>query len=212
VRRDVFIEIVSRQIHGGFASDDTSITNNLINTLIEPAIGVAVQKCYGDNLAIEGVGYVNNSFYTTFKSLAITSDGNFIWKVTLPEIPMGLGSIDGVSRFVIKDNLSPQTSYPIVLMSESQVSIHKGMRPIPNKVIGWPEGKFLYIISTLLLNQYTGQATIISGGDSTILTGELNVPANYLPIMQDWIFNQLVKEKSQPKDVTNDGQDATVFQ
>lgn len=212
MRRDVFIEIVSRQIHGGFASDDTSITNNLINTLIEPAIGVAAKACYDGNIQIEGVGYVNNGFYTTFKNLSITSDGNFIWKVTLPEIPMGLGAIDGISRFVIKDDVSPQTSYPVVLMTEAQVSIYKGMRPIPNKVLGWPEGEFLYIISTLLLSTYTGQATMISGGDPTDLDSELNVPANYLPIMQTWIFNELMKEKSQPVDVTNNGSDATVFQ
>ncbi len=211
MRRDYFIEMVSRQIHGGFASDDTTITTNLINTYIEPAIGIAAQKCYGDNLAMDGVGYVNNSFYITFKNLAITSDGNFLWKTTLPELPMGLGAVDGISRFVIKDDSSPQISYPVLLLSENQVSISRGMRPIPNKVIGYPEGKYLYIISTLLLNVFTGQVTMISGGDPTDLDSELNVPANYLPIMQDWIFNQLMKEKSVPVDVVNDGQDATVF-
>jgi hypothetical protein len=203
--------MVSRQIHGGFASDDTTITTNLINTYIEPAIGIAAQKCYGDNLAMDGVGFVNNSFYITFKSLPITPDGQFLWKTTLPEIPMGLGAVDGVSRFVIKDDSSPQVSYPVLLLSENQVSIQRGMRPIPNKVIGYPEGNLLYIISTLLLNQFTGQVTMISGGDKTDLDSELNVPANYLPIMQDWIFSQLMKEKSVPVDVVNDGQDATVF-
>jgi len=211
MRRDVFIEICSRQIHGGFYSDDTTITNNLINALIEEAIGIAAQKCYGDNLAMEGVGFVNNSFYITFKGLSISSDGNFLWKMSLPTIPIGLGAVDGISRCVIKDDSSQQTSYPVLLLSENQVSIAKGMRPIPNKVIGYPESGFLYVISTLLLNQYTAQVTMISGGDPTDLDSELNVPANYLPIMQDWIFQQLMKEKSQPVDVVNDGSDATVF-
>ncbi len=212
MKRNAFIELISRQIHGSFAPDDTVITNNYINTLLEPAIGVAVQKCYSDNLSIDDVGYVNNSFYITFKNLSISSDGNFVWKVTLPDLPMGLGAIDGISRFVIKDDVSPQTSYPVVLMTEAQVSIYKGMRTIPNKVLGWPEGEFLYILSTLLLNQFTGQVTMISGGDSTDLGSELNVPANYLPIMQDWIIKQLMILKSQPVDVVNDGSSATVVQ
>lgn len=210
MRRDVFIEIVSRKIHGGFPSDDTQITNNLINTWIEPAIGVAVQKCNTDNLQMDGVAFVNNGFYTTFKNLSITSDGNLTWKVELPEIPQGLGAVDGISRFVIKDNESPQTSYPVLLMSESQVSIYRGMRNIPNKVLGYPEGKFVYILSTLLLNQYTGQVTMISGGDKTDLDSELNVPANYLPIMIDWISAKLMEERLTPTDRSNDGNDSIV--
>lgn len=211
MRRDYFIEMVSRKIHGGFASDDSQITTNLINTWIEPAIGIAAQKCYGDNLQIDGIGYVNSSFYITFKGLTISADGNFMWKVSLPELPMGLGAIDGISRFVIKDNTSPQTSYPVVLLNQNQVSIHKGMRLIPNKVIGWPEGAFLYIMSTFELYPFTGQVTMISGGDKTDLDSELNVPANYLPIMIDWISAKLMEERLVPKDTTNDGQDAVNF-
>src|SRR6185503_6202667 len=172
MRRDFFIETISRQIHGGFASDDTPITNNYINTLIEPAIGIAAKTCYDGNYQMDGVGYVNNGFYITFKNLSITQDGNFLWKTELPEIPQGLGAVDGISRFVIKDDSSPQISYPVLLLSENQVSIQRGMRPIPNKVIGYPEGKLLYIESTLLLSAFTGQVTMISGGDKTDFDSE----------------------------------------
>jgi hypothetical protein len=210
MRRDVFIELVSRKIHGGFASDDSQITNNLINTYIEPAIGIAAQKCYGDNLQIDGIGYVNSSFYITFKNISIRSNGNLSWKVELPELPMGLGAIDGISRLTIKDNTSQQTTFPVVLMNQSQASIYEGMRDIPNKVLGFPEGKFVIIKSTMMLNQYTAQCTMISGGDATDLDSELNVPANYLPIMTDWIFNQLMQEKTVPQDRSNDGNDSIV--
>lgn len=211
MRRDVFIEVIRRQIYSGFPSDDATITINLVNTYIEPAVGVAAQSCYDKNYQVEGVGYVNNSFYTTFKNLTITSEGNFIWKVELPEIPQGLGAVDGITRFVIKDNSSPQVSYPVLLLSENQVSIQRGMRNIPNKVIGWPEGKNLYIESTLGLNVFTGQVTMISGGDKTDLDSELNVPPNYLPVMQDWIIKQLTIEKMMPEDNVNDGVDAVNF-
>lgn len=211
MKRSFFIELVSREIHSGFASDDSDITNNLINTYIEPAIGIAAQTCYLDNYKMDGCGYVNGSFFSTFKNLTISSDGNFVWKVELPELPMGLGAMDGISRFVVKDNESPQTSYPIVLMTQGQVSIHKGMRPIPNKVLGYPEGKYMYLISTLVLSEYTGQVTMVSGGDKNDLDSELNVPPNYLPIMQEWIVEQLLKERATPKDTTNDGVDTIEY-
>jgi len=212
MRRDVFIELVRRQIHNGFPSDDSEITINLVNTYIEAAIGVAAKACYDGNLQVDGIGYVNNGFYTTYTGLAITSSGNFLWRTELPELPQGLGAVEGISRFVIKDNSSPQLSYPIVLLSENQVGIQRGMRDIPNKVIGYQEGKYLYILSTMQLSVFTGQVTMISGGDKTDLDSELNVPPTYLPIMQDWIYNQLVKEKIQPRDVVNDGQPGTNFQ
>lgn len=211
MRRDVFIEAIRRQIYNGFPSDDATITINLVNTYIEPAIGIAAQTCYDKNIQVEGVGFVNNSFCTTFKNLTITSDGNFLWKVELPDIPVGLGAVDGISRFVIKDDSSPQVSYPVVLLSENQVSIHRGMRNIPNKILGYPEGKYVYIMSTLMLNQFTGQATMVSGGDKTDLDSELNVPSNYLPIMQDWIVKQLMLERNIPVDAQNDGLDGVNF-
>lgn len=207
MRRDIFIEQLRRQIYSGFPSDDADITINLVNVLIEPAIGIAAQACYDKNVAIEGVGFVNNGFYTTFKGLTITQDGNFLWKTELPEIPQGLGAVDGISRFVVKDNSTPQISYPVLLLSENQVSIERGMRSIPNKVIGYPEGKYLYIESTLILSVFTGQITMISGGDKTDLISELNVPPNYLPIMQEWIIKQLMSERLAPKDLSNDGTD-----
>ncbi len=211
MRRDYFIELVQRKIHGGFPSDDSQITTNLVNTWVEPAIGIAAQKCYGDNYQMDGIACVNSSFYITFKALSIEPEGNFIWKVELPELPMGLGAIEGISRVVIKDNTSPQTSFPVVLLNQNQVSIYKGMRLIPNKMIGWPEGKFLYMMSTLELYPFTTQVTMISGGDATDLDSELNVPANYIPIMIDWISAKLMEERLAPKDTTNDGQDAVNF-
>lgn len=211
MRRDIFIEVIRRQIYAGFPSDDATITTNLVNTYIEPAIGIAAKSCYDGNLQIDGIGYVNNGFYTTYTSLPITSSGNFLWRTELPELPHGLRASDGISRFVIKDDSSPQISYPIVLLSENQVGIQRGMRNIPNKVIGYQEGKFLYILSTMQLSVFTGQVTMISGGDKTDLDSELNVPPTYLPIMQEWILKQLMIEKMTPKDVVNDGSDAVNF-
>lgn len=206
--RRFFIERTLRQIYGGQPSDDSTITVNLVNSWLEDATAIAAKANYKDNIAIDGISYVNNSFYTRFKNLAIESDEQFLWKVTLPQIPVGIGNTDGISTIQIKDNSTPQTSYPVILISENQRSYHRGMREIPNKIIGYPEGEFIFLESTLILNSYTAYVTMISGGDSTNLDSTLNIPADYFPPMVEYIKQQLMFERGVPVDSSNDGLDA----
>ena len=81
------------------------------------------------------------------------------------------------------------------------------MRPIPNKVLYYYEWIFAYAVSTLLLNQYTANVVLVSGGDSTDLDSILNVPSDYFPVMVEYIKAQLLFERMQPVDVHNDGSD-----
>lgn len=205
--RRQFIERVLRQIYGGPVSDDSTITVNLVNLWLQDAIGLAAKANYKDNLAIDSINYINNSFYTTFKNLAISTNEQFLWRISLPQIPLGIGNTDGISTIQIKDNSSPQISYPVVLMSQNQRSFHQGMRQIPNRITGYSEGEFIYLESTLILNLYTGYVTMISGGDSTNLDSTLNVPADYYSVMVEYLKQQLMFERGVPTDTVNDGQD-----
>lgn len=206
--RRAYLERILRLIYGDQPSDDSNITVNLVNNWLSDAVAIAAKQNYKENIAIEGISYVNNSFYTIFKSLAIEVDEQFVWKITLPQIPVGLGSVDGISTVQIKDNSSPQISYPVVLMSQNERSFHRGMRTIPNKVLGYPQGEFVYIESTLILNQFTAQVTMVSGGDSTDLDSTLNVPPDYFDTMTNYIKQQLMFQRMAPVDTVNDGTDA----
>jgi len=202
-----FIERALRQIYGDFPSDDASISYNLVNSWLNDGIALAAKANYKDNITIDGIESVNNSFYTTFKNLAISSDGNLLWKITLPQLPIGIGSTEGISTVQIKDNATPQTSYPIILLSENQRSFARGMRSIPNKLQGYPEGGFVFIESTLILSNYTANVTMISGGDASDLSSTLNVPQDYWQVMVEYIKQQLQFERMQPVDLSNDGTD-----
>lgn len=208
MNRAVFIERALRQIYGGFPTDDSTITTNLVNTWLEDAAAVAAKQNYKDNLTIDGINYVNNSFYTTFKGLSVTKDENFLWKIELPSIPLGIGTSEGISTLVFKDPSNNQISYPGVWLSQNQVSYQRGMRSIPNKVLIYSEGKYVYALSTLALSAFTATATMISAGDSTDLNSELNVPSDYFPVMVEYIKQQLMFERSVPVDGANDGRDA----
>lgn len=208
ISRKAYIEMVRRQIYGDQPSNDANITVNLVNRWLNFAAAAAAKQNSKDNLIIDGINTVNNSFYTTFKTISISQDENFLWKITLPQIPLGIGNIEGVSTVVIKDAATNQISYPVVLMSENQKSFQRGMRAIPNKLLGYPEGKFVYILSTLLLSEYTATVTMVSSGDGTDLTSTVNIPDDYFPFICDWIRGQLMAQRAAPVDATNDGLDA----
>ena len=205
--RNEFIERVSRQVYGGFASDDATITYNLINNWLSDAIGIAAKQCYKEAIQIDGIGYVNNSFYTTFKGLTVSKDENFLWKVTLPQVPVGIGNMEGTEDMVFKDS-SGNISYPVIWLTEHQKAYIRSMRVIPNKIMAYTEGSYAYAKTTIQLSDYTANVTMISGGDSTDLNSILNVPPDYFPVMVEYLQKQLMMERMQPVDSQNDGLDA----
>lgn len=204
--RGQFIEQNLRQLYGQQPSDDASITDLLVNQWINQAVAVAAKTNAKENIQIDGIDYVNNGFYTTFKALAIIQDENFLYKLTLPEIPLGLGRTKSISTIQAKD-ANGNLSLPWIPISEDQKGYYQSMRLIPNKTLYYPEGIFVYAISILPLYTYTGTVSMISGGDSTDLDSVLNVPPEYFPVMTDFIMKQLAFEQSRPQDNANDGQD-----
>ena len=81
------------------------------------------------------------------------------------------------------------------------------MRPIPNKTLYYNEGEFVYVVTSLALNNYTASVTMVSGGNSSDLNSTLNVPSDYLPAMVAYVQQQLNLMKATPKDLANDGSD-----
>lgn len=205
--RRQYIEQVRRMIYGSQPSNDAEITVGLVNQMLDQAIGVAAKTNYTDTLKLEGIAYMNNSFYTTYKSLSVSEDEQFLWKITLPQIPVGIGENDGAENLIFKDSDSRQLSYPVIWITQRQRGFQRGMREIPNKILAYMEGKFVYVQSTLMLSAYMAQVTMVSGGDSTDLDSILNVPPDYFPIMTDFLRQQLMFQRSVPQDVTNDGAD-----
>jgi hypothetical protein len=204
--RGVLIEMIVRDVYGEMPDNDRAITDNLVNTWIEPGIGLAVKQAYKDSIAFDGVSYVNNSFSTQFKGITFSKEADFIWKGELPALPMGLGKTDGINTLRIR-NSNGNISDPLIPLSEQQVGYAQRMRPIPNKSLYWPEGKSFYVMTALQLNEMTANVSMVSAGDPTALDSELNVPADYIPIILDYCTRNLLKERMTQKDITNDKRD-----
>lgn len=202
-----FIERCLRQIYGQQPSDDAAITYNLVNFWLNDAIGLAAKTNWKENYQLEGIGYVNNSFYTKFKAIPVAAEGEpFLWKSTLPEVPLGVGRNMGISTVQYVDSAN-NISRPAVPLSEAERGVLHLVRPIPGKILYYPEGIFCYAITTLQLFTYTATVSMQSGGDSTNLDSVLNVPSDYYPVMTDYIMKMLGLEQSRPQDNSNDGQD-----
>ncbi len=208
MNRRTYIELIRRQIYGSQPSADAEITVGLVNKWLDIAIAAAAQQNYKGNIALEGISYVNNGFYTTFKNIAVTKDENFLWKVALPQIPVGIGENDGVPILVFKDAANNQLSQNVVWLTQNQRSFNSGRRQIPNKLLAYQEADYIYILSTITLSQYTASVTMISGGTSTDLTSTINVPPDYFTVIVDYMKTQLMFQRQMPQDVQNDGLDA----
>lgn len=206
--RKTYIEQIRRLIYGGQPSDDAEITVGLVNVWIEQGIAYASKKNYTDSLQLDGVAYINNSFYSTFKGLTIAKNENNLYRLTLPQIPIGIGNDEGISTLELKDSWSKQISFPIIWLTQNQVAYQRGMRTIPNKLLAYSQGEYVYIITPLDITDYTATVTMVSGGTSTDLNSTLNIPSDYLPIVTDYLKTNLMFARSVPVDNVNDGLDS----
>lgn len=206
MQRQTYIERIRRIIYGGAPSDDAQITIGLVNNILNDAIAAAAAANYNDSVKIQGVESVANSFYTTYSGIAVTAEGNFIFKFELPDIPVGLGTNLGVASVRFSDG--KLLSFDAIPLSINQVAYTRGRRQIPNKIPYWTEGKYGYVESPQYnLTNTTAVVRMISGGDSTDLTSQINVPPDYFPIMDDYIIKKLAIHQAQPQDSQNDGVD-----
>jgi hypothetical protein len=205
--RKIFIERILRQIYNGQPTDDSSITFNQVNQWLNDAIGLVVKKNYTESIQMDGVAYINNSFYSTFTGLTITPEAvdNVTYSVTMPVIPYSLGKNEGIATLqFVGDKKTSQTAIPL---SMNQVAYIEQLRPIQNKILYWNEGNKIFVKSTIPLSNYKATLRLISGGDSTDLTSTLIVPDDYVPMIVEYIKGQLAFERSRPIDQSNDGVD-----
>lgn len=210
--RGAFIESILMQIYGGKITDDAEITDNLVNLYLQEGIAAAAQAAYKSSIQIDGVGYVNNGFYTTFSGLPITQDptDNQCYSFTMPEIPVGISANMGLAE--VRFKAEGFTSLPGIPLSINQWGYFDSMRPIPNKILLMPEGKSVRAKTPLILSNYTATIKMISGGDASNLNSELNVPPDALPIIRDYVVQKLLAQRTIPQDNISDGQDENLKQ
>jgi hypothetical protein len=209
ITRLQLIRRILRQIYGGQPSVDSNITDNFVNHWLHDAFAFAAKKNYTENNALEGVEFVNNSFYTTFSGLTLTTavTEDFCYVFTLPNMPVGVGSNFGIGTVKFMDT-NGNISQDAIPINMNQVGYFRNMKPIPNKILYWSEGNTVFVKSILDLTSDKAIVKMISSGDDTNLNSTINVPEDYFPDIVEYVKKQLSFERQMPRIPTNDGEDA----
>lgn len=203
------IEQILRAVYGDQPRDDSTITPNLVNMYINQALAVAIKNQYKESIQLDGVAYINNSFYSTYNGLQITQHQNLLWKVELPSVPIAIGRNEAVANLRLVDSKGNE-GLDAIPLSINQKGYYYSMRRIPNRLLYYYEGNNAFILSSLLLNQYTANVTIVSGGgsgngSSADLNSELAAPDDMIAFIVEYVVKALLATRQMPQDITNDG-------
>lgn len=203
--RKVLIEQIRRIFYGGIPNDDANLSEKEVNVYLNEAIAYMAKVNYTDAIKLDGIETVADSFYATFKNLAITKDNDTgYYSLDLPQVPLGLSRGYGISTVIFPTSTGLAKS-PIPISVRELEYIDQLKQP-PSKIFYWPEGKKLWFKSYTNL---VGKFAIIRmvSTENSDLDAEINVPQEYVTDIINLVLNQLKIRKGTPEDNTNDGVD-----
>lgn len=203
--RFFLVRRIIRTVFGSEPIQDSNITDNLVNALINDAIGIAIKQNWKESVTLDGIEYVNDSFIYTYKGLSISKDENFVYSITMPFLPIALGSNSGVVSIRLK-NSKGEVSQPCIPLTSSQWEYYFRLRDVPNRTFYKYENKTVYIMSKIGLSAYTGSITMVGSGD-TDLASELILPDDYVSIVDAYVSAKLKGTMMVKQDAQNDGVD-----
>ncbi len=203
--RRVIIEQIRRIFYGGVPNDDASLSEKEVNLLLNEAIAYIAKVNYTDAIKLDGIETVADSFYATFKNLAITRDNDTgYYSLDLPQVPVGLSRGYGISTVTFPTSTGLAKS-PIPI-SVRELDYLDNLKQPPSKIFYWAEGKKLWFKSWTNL---VGKLAIVRmvSTETTDLDAEINVPQEYVSDIIDLVINKLKIRKGTPEDNVNDGVD-----
>lgn len=203
--RKVLIEQIRRMLYGSIPTDDANITEKEINLYINEAIAYMAKVNYSDAIKLDGIETIADSFYATFKNLAITRDSDTgYYSLNLPQVPLGLSRGYGISTVTFPTSTGLAKS-PIPI-SPRELDYMDNLKQPPSKIFYWAEGKKLWFKSyTNLVGKFAIVRMVST--ETTDLDAEINVPQEYITDIINLVMNQLRTRKGTPQDSTNDGLD-----
>jgi hypothetical protein len=203
--RNELIAQIRRMYYGGVPAEEASLREKEVNQYINQAIAYVAKENYVDHIKLDGLENVDDAFYTTFKNLSISKDNDTgYYYTTLPHPPLGLSRGYGIAdvTFPVSTGLSKN---PIPI-SPRELEYVDMVKIPPSKIFFWCEGDKLYFKSYINL---IGKAPIVRmiSNENSDLNAELNVPAEYIPSMINWIMTQLNIRKQMSGDLIREGVD-----
>ena len=203
--RNELIAQIRRMYYGGVAAEEANLREKEVNQYINQAIANVAKENYVDHIKLDGLENVDDAFYTTFKNFSVSKDNDTgYYYTTLPHPPLGLSRGYGIADVTFPVNTGLAKN-PIPI-SPRELEYVDMVKTPPSKIFYWCEGDKLYFKSYINLVGKSPIVRMISNENSD-LTAELNVPAEYIPSMINWIMTQLNVRKQMSGDLIREGVD-----
>lgn len=197
------LEVIQRLILGGFPSDDTEITQNLIDQHLNAAIGYAVKTNYKEEIQLNGIENVADAFYSQFAGISISKDNTTGWyTATLPQQPVGVGAGWDISTFMLVTGSGAKIFAHPITPREVEF-IYNTDKPC-NEVFYWISGITANLHACQDITKYKANIRMISS-QSSDPDSPMNIPDGYLPVVVDYVAKILGIQVNRPIDVSSDG-------
>lgn len=203
--RNELIAQIRRMYYGGVPAEEASLREKEVNQYINQAIAYVAKENYVDHIKLDGLENIDDAFYTTFKNFSVSKDNDTgYYYTTLPHPPLGLSRGYGIADVTFPVNTGLAKN-PIPI-SPRELEYVDMVKIPPSKIFYWCEGDKLYFKSYINLVGKSPIVRMISNENSDF-TAELNVPAEYIPSMINWIMTQLNVRKQMSGDLIREGVD-----
>ena len=197
-------ELIQRSMAGGTPSDDSEPKIDEIALWIGPGIAYAAKISYSDSVNTDGIEFVADSFYATYKNLSLTKDEDTGWyQATLPAKPYGLSPGYDITEVYVQG--SKKLSQSLVRVNRKQVPFFSRLPVPPNRLFYWVEEDKINVKSFAVLDGESLRVTMASPAGTSGMDSQLNCPEEMIPGVVDFVKKQFLPLINLPKDNSNDG-------
>jgi hypothetical protein len=187
----------------GVRSDDSSYSLKYIASMLAQEVAFMARKNAFENGNNGDITYINDTFISTFKSLAVATDAISLEKyIVLPSMPTALPN----NQEIVSVSLNRKTNKTFIPMKNKDRFAQAFLPSIRGVVFYYIEDGKLYFdnpenfIFTAITLKMAGA---LPSGD--ILDAQLNIPKNYETEIIDKVLNRLLSVNRLGQDLSNDG-------
>jgi len=182
------IELIKRTHYGALVPVDATHSDREVNLMVNMGIAMAAQRAYMGSIQVDNEEIVGDAFYITLTGLSIGPDNS----VELAYTP--ISAKVGVAISNIK--VAGLEKQPIALSSQ-EIFLWDEL-PVEKGRVGYHiNGSKLQFLSKVSLNGKTMSARFIGTPDLNNIDEELNVPADTIPFVVDYVVGLLDKRRQE---------------
>jgi len=198
---------ISEQIlttyYKGVRNDDSQYSLRHIASMVAQEVALMARKNAFENSNGGDITYINDSFISTYKSVAVLLDDVSKEKYcVLPAVPTALPN----NQEIVSVSLNTKTNKTFIPMRNKDRFAQAFLRPIKGMVFYYIEAGRIYFDNPE--NFQFALLTIKMAGalpSGAILDAQLNIPKNYETEIIDKVLGRLLSVSRLGQDLTNDG-------